>query len=266
MTETQPSPTHYLGSPSTFRVPDETHVDLTEFLTRLQDLLVENADIRDFLEDLATMTATKLTTAGNTIACGVTVIRQKKPIAIADSDALARNLDEIQNSFDDGPCLTALRTRTITHVPDVHTEQRWPEYMRVAAATNVGSILALPMELNSTAEAVVNLYSTRTHGFSHDDLLAAERVTATGAKALHLALKISQLRDARDNLTAALQSRTTIDTAVGIIMAQNRCSRDAAFQILASASSHRNIKLREVAVRIIARISGEHEISAAFEE
>lgn len=245
---------------------NQTDVDLTDFLVRLQDLLVDNADIREFLEDFACMTATKLTKNGNTIACGVTVIRQKKPVAVAESDTLARKLDEIQNSFGDGPCLAALRTRTISHVPDVRAEQRWPAYMKAAAATNVGSILALPMDLNSTAEAVVNLYSTRQHGFSPEDIMAAERVTATGAKALHLAVKMAQLRDARDNLTAALESRAMIDTAVGIIMAQNRCCRDAAFQILARTSSHRNIKLRAVAAGVIAGVAGDQRISANFEE
>ncbi|MDR6986957.1 hypothetical protein J2Y66_001427 [Paenarthrobacter nitroguajacolicus] len=138
--------------------------------------------------------------------------------------------------------------------------------MKAAAATNVGSILALPMELNRTAEAVVNLYSTRRHGFSEKDIMAAERITDTGAKALHLAVKMAQLRDARDNLTAALESRATIDTAVGIIMAENRCSRDAAFQILAKASSHRNVKLRTVAAGIIAKVAGDQRLTANFEE
>ncbi|UKA50178.1 GAF and ANTAR domain-containing protein [Arthrobacter sp. FW305-123] len=260
MTETQPSQ-HISGSGM-----EEESVNLTDFLEHLQHLLVENADIREFLQDLVSMTARKLTSKGNVIACGVTVIRQKKPVAVADSDPLARKLDDIQNSYGDGPCLTALRTRTIANVPDVRQEKRWPDYMKAAACTDVGSILALPMELNSTAEAVVNLYSKLPHGFSHDAILAAERVTATGAKALHLALKMAQLRDARENLTAALESRTAIDTAVGIVMAQNRCSRDAAFQILVSASSHRNIKLRSVAEGVIAHIAGDRRISASFEE
>jgi putative methionine-R-sulfoxide reductase with GAF domain len=264
MTETQPA--RHVASPPRFLGTYADKVDLTDFVEHLQDLLVENADIREFLQDLASLIAKKLTRNGNTIACGVTVIRQKKPVAVADSDPLARKLDDIQNSFGDGPCLSALRTRTITHVPDVHREDRWPEYMRAAAGTNVGSILAFPMELNSTAEAVVNLYSARAHGFSHEDVLSAERVTATGAKALHLALKMAQLRDARENLAAALESRTTIDTAVGIIMAQNRCSRDAAFQILVRASSHRNLKLRLVAEGIIAHVAGDRKIAAPFEE
>ncbi|WP_416405453.1 ANTAR domain-containing protein [Arthrobacter sp. LFS091] len=247
-------------------LPDEAQLDLTDFLEHLQNLLVNNTDIREFLEDLAEMTARKLTTPANTVACGVTVIRRKKPVAVAESDLLARRLEDIQNSFDDGPCLTALRTRKITHVPDIRHEVRWPDYMKAAARTNVGSILALPMELNNTAEAVVNLYSTRVHGFGEEDLLTAQRVTATGAKALHLALKIAQLKDARENLAAALDSRAAIDTAVGIIMAQNRCSRDNAFQILVNASSHRNIKLRAVAEGVIAQIAGDQCITAVFDE
>ncbi|MDI2036043.1 GAF and ANTAR domain-containing protein [Paenarthrobacter nitroguajacolicus] len=246
--------------------PVEDRVDLADFLVHLQDLLVHNADVRDFLQDLVELTAKSLTRNGNTIACGVTVIRQKKPVAVADSDPLARKLDDIQNSFGDGPCLTALRTRTISHVPNVRDETRWLEYMKAAACTDVGSILALPLELNGVAEAVVNLYSTNTHGFSAADIAAAEQVTATGAKALYLALKIAQLRDARENLTAALESRTVIDTAVGIVMAQNRCGRSAAFQILVNASSHRNIKLRSVAEHVIAHVAGDRDFTAAFEE
>jgi GAF domain-containing protein len=246
--------------------PGEGRIDLADFVVHLQDLLVDNVDVHGFLTDLATMTAAKLSGNGNTISCGVTVIRRKKPVAVASSDAHARTLDELQNNFGDGPCLTALRTRTVIHVPDVFTDHRWSEYMQAAGASGIGSILAVPMELHGAAEAVVNLYSPRVHGFSYQDILSAETLAGTGAKAVHLALKIAQLSDARDNLVAALASRTIIDTAVGAIMAENRCSHDAAFQILVTTSNHRNIKLRALAADIVARISGEHEVTAAFEE
>ena len=42
-----------------------------------------------------------------------------------------------------------------------------------------------------------------------------------------------------------------IDVAVGIIMAQNRCSQDEAFELLKSASSARNIKLHAVAAGVV---------------
>jgi AmiR/NasT family two-component response regulator len=52
-------------------------------------------------------------------------------------------------------------------------------------------------------------------------------------------------------MKAAMESRTTIDLAVGVIMGQNRCSQDAAMSILKSASSVRNVKLRDVAASVL---------------
>jgi len=54
--------------------------------------------------------------------------------------------------------------------------------------------------------------------------------------------------------------------AVGAIMAENRCSRDTAFQILTRASNTRNIKLRDVAASVIRSISGEQQIVTYFDE
>lgn len=42
----------------------------------------------------------------------------------------------------------------------------------------------------------------------------------------------------------------------GIIMAQNRCTGEEAFNILRSVSSTRNQKLHEVAAQIVSSISG----------
>lgn len=53
-----------------------------------------------------------------------------------------------------------------------------------------------------------------------------------------------------------MESRTDIDVAVGIVMAQNRCSQAEAFEILQRASSTRNVKLRVIASEIVQRVSG----------
>jgi AmiR/NasT family two-component response regulator len=57
-------------------------------------------------------------------------------------------------------------------------------------------------------------------------------------------------------LEAALTSRATIDQAIGIIMGQNRCDADRAFDLLRAASQNRNVKLRTVAAEIVAAVSG----------
>lgn len=239
---------------------------LHDFVLRLQDLVMASSDVREFLTDTAAILATQLSQPGNHLSCGITVVRQKRPVAVASSDTLARNLDELQNSIGDGPCLTALRTETMVHVPDLDDDLRWPKYNRAARPTGIGSILAVPMPLQAPSQAVVNLYSPNASGFPQHGIDAAVGLTGIAAKALDLALNIAQLRDARDDLSAALKSRTVIDTAIGAIMAQNRCSRDAAFQILVKASSHRNTKLKEVAAGIISGIAGERIFPTTYDE
>ncbi len=233
---------------------------------RLQDMVLDSRDIAEFLNDLAVVAASRLSTPGNPVLCGVTVIRHKRPEAVASSDSEAHSLDELQNGFGDGPCLTALRTQTTLLVPDLVREHRWEAYVRAAAARGVSSILAVPMDIAGEAEAVLNLYSGRVNGFSADDIATAEAFAGQAAGSLKLVLRITQLSEARNDLALALKSRTTIDMAIGAIMAENRCTRDTAFGILTKASSTRNVKLREVAAAVIASISGENEIGTYFDE
>ncbi len=50
--------------------------------------------------------------------------------------------------------------------------------------------------------------------------------------------------------------RSTIDQAIGVLMAQERCTADEAFALLRQHSQHNNRKLREVATDLIVRVSG----------
>ncbi|MET1036113.1 MAG: ANTAR domain-containing protein, partial [Arthrobacter sp.] len=60
-------------------------------------------------------------------------------------------------------------------------------------------------------------------------------------------------------------SRTGIDLATGILMAQNRCGQQEAFEMLRAASSHRNIKIRDLAEQIVRNHGGEPP-AAFFED
>ncbi|UKA74905.1 GAF and ANTAR domain-containing protein [Arthrobacter sp. FW306-07-I] len=232
----------------------------------LQRLVLENPSIKGFLGELAILASARLSAPGNTIHSGVTVLRRKKPEAVASSDAAAKALDELQNGFGEGPCLTALRHKTTLLVPDLAAETRWGPYVRTAMQHGVYSILAVPLDLAGDAESVLNLYSGRSNGFSSQDIALVESFAGQAASSLRLILRITQLSDARNDLAAAMQSRTVIDVAVGAIMAENRCDRDTAFNILTRASSTRNVKLRDVAAMVIASISGEERITTHFEE
>jgi AmiR/NasT family two-component response regulator len=57
------------------------------------------------------------------------------------------------------------------------------------------------------------------------------------------------------NLQSALDSRSVIDQALGIVMDAQHCNAETAFAVLRNASQHRNEKLRDIAVRIVSSTS-----------
>lgn len=146
------------------------------------------------------------------------------------------------------------------------TRRKQPSSEAGGTGGESASILRIPLVLDDENSAVVSFYSPRTEAFSHDDVEQAGQFASDAARALLLALRISRLTDSRDDLAAAMQSRTIIDMAVGAIMAQNRCGRDAAFKILRNTSNNRNMKIRDVAAVVVASIAGDTDVSARFEE
>lgn len=62
----------------------------------------------------------------------------------------------------------------------------------------------------------------------------------------------------------ALASRAAIDQALGVIMAQERCTSAQAFDVLRSASQNRNVKLRDVAREVVSSVSGEPPEPGSF--
>jgi GAF domain-containing protein len=234
--------------------------------SRLQDMVLETSDAEEFFQELADFSASLLSPPESKVHCNVTVVRRKKPVTVACSSPRARAMDELQYAFGDGPCLTAMRTGTTTYVPDVSIEHRWPEYIRAVAQKGVQSILGVPLRLEGDSTAALNIYSSRPHGISGEDIARAEQFGEQSAKTLRLELRLTRLQEAKDNLEAAMKNRTAIDIAVGVIMAQNRCSQDAAVTILRKASSSRNMKLHDVAAAVIESVSPSTPLRTYFDE
>ena len=234
--------------------------------SRLQDMVLETSDAEEFFQELAVFSASLLSPPEAKVHCNVTVVRRKKPVTVACSDERARVMDELQYAYGDGPCLTAMRTGITTYVPHVSIEHRWPEYIQAVAKKGVQSILGVPLQLEGDSTAALNIYSSRPHGITGEDIARAELFAEQSAKTLRLELRLARLQDAKDNLEAAMKNRTAIDVAVGVIMAQNRCSQDAAITILRKASNSRNMKLHDLAAGVIESVYPRAPLVTYFDE
>jgi hypothetical protein len=124
----------------------------------------------------------------------------------------------------------------------------------------------VPLLLEGEAEAGMNLYSTRSHGFTGEDIDTVEAYSYHASRALRLAVRVSQLADSKTHLLAALESRTTIDLVTGAIVGQNRCSQEEAMSILKIASSTRIVKPRDIAASGVASLSPDPQIRTHFDD
>ena len=219
----------------------------------LQDAILDSTDVSQFLEEFCRYAVLSLS-GGEQVFCGITLLRDRKAVTVASSSEHVRSMDEIQYNFDDGPCLTAAREQIIVEVPDLNRDDRWPAYFDAISGHGMHSILAVPFDMAGDAKAALNLYSDTAHKFTDEVVERARAYAREASRSLRLAVRIAQHSEHVQDLTTAMESRTAIDVAIGIIMAQSRCSQAEAFTILRKASSHRNIKLRDLAGQIVAGV------------
>lgn len=221
---------------------------------QLQDLVLHSADLERFLNRLSVFAAATFTTETREVFCSVTLLRPKSKSVIASSSEQATNLDEVQLAYDDGPCLRAAREGQIYVVKDFTTEDRFGEYSAAIVGHGIRSALGVPIALDGLAAAGLNLYATAPDVFDPTVMAAADTLGKEASQLLRMAVHIAHLTATNHHLTQAMSTRTTIDVAAGIIMAQNRSSHDDAMTILKAASSGRNMKLHDIAAAVVASL------------
>jgi GAF domain-containing protein len=190
-------------------------------------------------------------------ACGLTVRRDGQPFTVACTNDLAATVDEIQYGSDEGPCLDALRSGTVIHVDDLAADDRWHNYRPHAVAHGVGSSLSLPLRVEGENLGALNLYALVRGAFSEVHRAHAEAFAVQSAAALTVSLRQVRQAAIQHQMADAMVSSSVIDQAIGILMAQQRCTAEAAFDLLRQTSQHRNRKLRDIAAEIVAKVSGE---------
>jgi hypothetical protein len=158
----------------------------------------------------------------------------------------------------EGPLTDTMATGLPVAANHVSADFRWPQYRRHPRSAGYKSILAVRLQTDGGADdrmaSALAFFSGRTAAFPQAVTAAALGFADLASRSLRLVLELTEARTAAADLRSALESRTSIDIACGVIMAQNRCSYREAFGIISKASSHRNIKLRIVAEDILDKL------------
>jgi GAF domain-containing protein len=165
---------------------------------------------------------------------------------VASTDPAIEALVAAQTESGQGPVLSMLGNGgdDSVMVADTQEEVRWPAWAAAAAARGFRSMVSVRLYTSERTIGALNLYDSRPHHFSDADVEVAHVLARHTAIALNTAY-------ASEHFSRALDSRKLIGQAQGILMERQRITADAAFDVLRRASQHLNVKLRDVAQRMV---------------
>lgn len=228
---------------------------LSALVGALHTLLLSTDDLETFLDGVARVAAKVVEPPAS---CGITIQRDGQPVTVATSDPRAVQVDQSQYDTGTGPSLEALATGEPVEVTDQRYDDRWPAYAATAVALGVQCSLSIPLaDDGDRILGALNVYGyERPREFGEDERHRVEMFASQASTAIRLALQRSEQRHVVKQLEQALLSRSVIDQAIGVLMAQERCTTDQAFDLLRQHSQNTNRKLREVAVDLITRVTG----------
>lgn len=179
-------------------------------------------------------------------AAGIIEAEKRAIRTLAASDVTACNADRLQIEFGSGPYFEVLDSRGPGfRVADLGAApRRWEKFAKAATEAGIAGVMALPLLVPGETLGVLNIYSLRR------DALTAESERMGTLLASHIAVAFAAAR-AGENLLSAIASHQEIGEAVGILIERHRVSENEAFAMLRKASQHHNIKLRELARRLV---------------
>jgi GAF domain-containing protein len=176
------------------------------------------------------------------------ILRRGGVHTVAATDDVAVRVAEIQYDTGQGPCLDALSGHGTSVIDDLASDGRWPVFSRrTVAETGVRSMLSFQLFVQGETIGALNLYSRRPAAFDLHGRVVGTVLAAHAA----IALTAAQERKHVQNLEEALRSNREIGIAMGVLMARHGLTKDEAFTELRRASQYLNVKLREVAARVV---------------
>ena len=231
--------------------------DLHDALLDLSSLLLGEETLNGVLQRIVDLTQTAVPGCSH---CGVSLLAEARVTTAAATDGTTLQLDGSQYTNDEGPCLESARGSYVVRVEDFSIDERYPRFAADALRLGIHSSLSMPLHVHGKTIGALNLYGETTKAF--DD--GSERLAARFARQAAATLANAEIHDRTvtlvTQLTEAMNSRSVIDQARGILMASTGCSADDAFELLKQQSQHENVKLRDVAAGIVRNTTKSDEI------
>ena len=169
----------------------------------------------------------------------------------AASDEPGRMLETLQEQFGEGPCVDAFLDDGPVLADDVSADPRWPSVGPLAAGHGIRAVLGVPIDLREGPVGTLNVYAAQPRGWDDSEVAAIQAYTRVTASLLRSAVQAHVSDRAATQLQQALDSRSLIEQAKGVLMERRGLDQQAAFDLLRSRARSSRRRLDEVARQVV---------------
>lgn len=213
---------------------------------RMADVARELQDQHDPVSTVQSGVDLAVQNVGGCDAASVSIVYARRKVSTpASTDNMAVIGDRLQYETGEGPCLSAIWEEETVYVPDLAHDPRWLHWgPRLAETTGVRSSFSVRLFTIKDTLGALNMYATNAAAFSVED--RAEGV----AIAAHIAVAVAAAQHL-EHFETALDSRTVIAQACGLVMERFNIDSIQAFALLSRLSQNQNVKLRDIAAELV---------------
>ncbi len=234
--------------------------ELSSALAQMAGLVLSRETVDTAVELVTTLAEA---TIDGTTGAGVTIVDEHGKRSRAASNQLVEQADALQYEFDEGPCLTAWRTRQLVRIDDTDSDSRWPSWNSAAARLGVRAVLSVALTVDEESVGAIKVYSDQPANYGEHDEQVMSLFAAQAAILLANTQSLQQARRLSRQLTDALRGRDAIVRATGVLLARGAADQDAAFVALTDAATCSGRTVQQLARELLAAVVAGNTDSSA---
>lgn len=216
-------------------------MDEADFLSRIALELDAELTMSSTAELIAEYAC--LTTAAD--ECGILyAMARNRWTTSAATSARVTEIHQLQVALNEGPCVDSIHKEPTYICHDTATDPRWPRWCPAVTELGIRSALSIRLESKNRNLGALNLYAEAVDAFGPKDIAIAQNFARHASIALSSAFT-------QQGLSIAIDARTFIGQAQGILMGRYGIGAEQAFEYLRRRSQQENVKLSDIAHDVI---------------
>jgi GAF domain-containing protein len=217
--------------------------------TQLSEILVFEKPFADTARDIADLALSSL---DHCDGVGMQLLDADGLSTRVFTDMRSSRFDALQEEYDEGPCVSCLRTGELHDLEPVTSDERWPSFGPSARDAGLIACLALPLVAQGELIGVLNLYAWPVVGFAGWDRQTARSF----AERASISLASAQAYARTQVVIAELEARVAepddiVHQAHGVLMVTGNANLEDAIAQLIEVARYQDGTLEEAAQSVL---------------